>query len=113
MREFSAAVDDESSQRQAKQIADGFDLPRRSSPTAVTSRSVDLIDKAAVDAVIGELNATKLSQRLIEAWPTPAAQLRFFVPRLGAYALLEMCSVSTQCPQLGGLGGQARRVPMP
>jgi hypothetical protein len=53
--EFSAAVDDESSWGPAKQIA-----------AELTARGVDLTDKAAVDAVISELNATRLARRLTE-----------------------------------------------
>jgi hypothetical protein len=48
-------VDDESSWGPAKQIA-----------AELAARGVDLTDKAAVDAVISELNATRLAQRLIE-----------------------------------------------
>jgi hypothetical protein len=53
--EFNAAMDDESSWGPAKQIA-----------AELAARGVDLTDKAAVDAVISELNATRLAQRLIE-----------------------------------------------
>jgi hypothetical protein len=52
--EFFAAVDDESSWGPAKQIA-----------AELTSRGVDLTNKAAVDAVISELNAARLARRLI------------------------------------------------
>jgi hypothetical protein len=51
--EFIAAVDDETTWGPAKQIA-----------AELTARGVDLTDKAAVDAVISELNATRLAQRL-------------------------------------------------
>jgi hypothetical protein len=53
--EFTAALDDETSWGPAKQIL-----------AELTARGVDLTDKAAVDAVISELNATRLAQRLIE-----------------------------------------------
>jgi hypothetical protein len=53
--EFLAALDDESSWGPAKQIA-----------AELTARGVDPTDKAAVDAAIGELNAARLAQRLIE-----------------------------------------------
>ncbi|HEY3261030.1 MAG TPA: hypothetical protein VGJ95_12325, partial [Pseudonocardiaceae bacterium] len=53
--EFNAAVDDESNWGPAKQIA-----------AELAARGVDLTDKAAVDAVISELNATRLAQRFIE-----------------------------------------------
>jgi hypothetical protein len=52
--EFIAAVDDESSWGPAKQIA-----------AELIARGVDLTDKAAVDAVIGELNAARLARRLL------------------------------------------------
>jgi hypothetical protein len=48
-------VDDESSWGPAKQIA-----------AELTARGIDVTDKAAVDAVISELNATRLARRLIE-----------------------------------------------
>ena len=53
--EYEAAIDDETSWGPAKQIA-----------AELTARGIDLTDKAAVDAVISELNATRLAQRLIE-----------------------------------------------
>jgi hypothetical protein len=53
--ELTAALDDESSWGPAKQIA-----------AELTARGVDLIDKAAVDEVISELNAARLAQRLSE-----------------------------------------------
>jgi len=53
--EFAAAVDDESSWGPAKQIA-----------AELAARGVDVTDKAAVDAVISELNAARLARRLIE-----------------------------------------------
>ncbi|WBB80270.1 hypothetical protein O7606_02510 [Micromonospora sp. WMMD882] len=52
---FLAAVDDESAWGPAKQIA-----------AELTARGVDLSDKAAVDAVIGELNAARLARNLTE-----------------------------------------------
>jgi hypothetical protein len=51
--EFTAAVDDESSWGPAKQIA-----------AELAARGVDPTDKAAVDAVISELNAIRLARRL-------------------------------------------------
>ena len=53
--EYLAAVDDKTSWGPAKQIA-----------AELAARGIDLTDKAAVDAVISELNATRLAQRLID-----------------------------------------------
>ena len=53
--EYEAAIDDETSWGPAKQIA-----------AELAARGVDLTDKTAVDAVISELNATRLAQRLID-----------------------------------------------
>ncbi len=53
--EYLAAVDDESSWGPAKQIA-----------AELTARGIDVTDKAAVDAVISQLNAARLARRLIE-----------------------------------------------
>jgi hypothetical protein len=53
--EYEAAIDDEASWGPAKQIA-----------AELAARGIDLTDKAAVDAVISELNATRLARRLIE-----------------------------------------------
>lgn len=53
--DFLAAVDDESAWGPAKQIA-----------AELTARGVDLTDKAAVDAVVRELNATRLARSLTE-----------------------------------------------
>lgn len=50
-----AAADDESAWGPAKQIA-----------AELTARGVDLTDKAAVDAVIRELNAARLARNLTE-----------------------------------------------
>jgi hypothetical protein len=55
LHEYLTAVDDEASWGPAKQIA-----------AELTARGVDLTDKAAVDAVISELNAARLAQRLID-----------------------------------------------
>lgn len=51
--EFLAMADDESAWGPAKQIA-----------AELTARGIDLTDRAAVDAVIGELNAARLARRL-------------------------------------------------
>jgi len=51
--EYTAAVDDETRWGPAKQIA-----------AELTARGVDLTDKAAVDAVISELNAARLARHL-------------------------------------------------
>jgi hypothetical protein len=53
--DFLAATDDESAWRPAKQIA-----------AELTARGVDLTDKAAVDAVVRELNAARLARNLTE-----------------------------------------------
>jgi hypothetical protein len=53
--EYVAAMDDESSWGPAKQIA-----------AELTARGIDVTDKAAVDAVISELNAARLARRLTE-----------------------------------------------
>ena len=53
--DFTEAVDDESSWGPAKQIA-----------AELGARGIDLSDKAAVDAVIGELNAQRLARRLLD-----------------------------------------------
>lgn len=53
--EFLAVMDDESSWGPAKQIA-----------AELAARGVDLTDKTAVDAVISELNATRLAQRFLD-----------------------------------------------
>jgi hypothetical protein len=53
--EYTAAMDDESSWGPAKQIA-----------AELAARGIDPTDKAAVDGVIGELNAARLARRIID-----------------------------------------------
>ncbi|MFE9694514.1 hypothetical protein [Micromonospora sp. NPDC005806] len=53
--DFLAAVDDESAWGPAKQLA-----------AELTARGVDVSDMAAVDVVIGELNAARLARRVTE-----------------------------------------------